>query len=255
MSEDSSWNPQLYNQKHSFVFKYGQDLIDWLHPHPGERILDLGCGAGQLTYAIHQRGAHAVGMDQSASMIADAQANFPELEFYVMNAADFQFEQPFHAIFSNATLHWVLDAEGAIQAMYNNLTPGGRLIIEMGGKGNVTTIVNQLRKELKAQGFTRQAEKKVWYFPSIGEYASLLEKYGFHVRKAYHFERPTELADEKTGIIDWLEMFGGPFFEEIPDSDQKEMKSRVQENIKDQCLINGIWYVDYQRLRILAFRD
>ncbi len=255
MSEDLSWNPQLYNQKHSFVFKYGQELIEWLQPHPGERILDLGCGTGQLTYEIHQKGTYAVGVDYSPSMIAHAQAKYPKLEFYVMDASDFQFDQPFHAIFSNATLHWVLDVEEAIQAMYNNLTPGGRLILEMGGKGNVETILKQLKKELIEHGYPEQAKKQVWYFPTVGEYTSLLEKYGFHVRRAYHYERPSELTDEQTGIIDWLDMFGGAFFEEIPDADQEEIKLRVQENIKDQCLINGIWYADYQRLRILAFRD
>ncbi len=254
MTHKASWNPQLYNEKHGFVYSFGQDLVEWLQPHPGERILDLGCGAGQLTHIIHQQGAHAVGMDKSASMIQDARAKFPDLEFHVMDAADFQFDIPFHAIFSNAALHWVLDAEGAVRAMYHNLTPGGRLVLEMGGKGNVATIIKQLRKVLHANGYENLAEKQVWFFPTIGEYTSLLERVGFHVRRAYHFDRPTELADEETGIIDWLKMFGGAFFEGISEDKRAQIQAEVQEHIKDQCLLNGKWYADYQRLRILAFR-
>ena len=54
---NTSWNASLYDDKHSFVFKYGEDPISMLAPQAGERILDLGCGTGHLTQQISITGA------------------------------------------------------------------------------------------------------------------------------------------------------------------------------------------------------
>ena len=252
---NTSWKPDLYNDKHAFVYQYGENLIDLLSPKAGERILDLGCGSGQLTAKIGESGANAIGIDNSPEMIHDAKAKFPLVEFYVMDAAGFDFNQPFDAIFSNAALHWVLRKEDAIQSMYRNLKKGGRLVLEFGGKGNVETIANQLRLSLEKRGFEENAALTLWYFPSIGEYASLLEKYGFRVTFAQHFDRPTELADPTSGIKDWLSMFAEAFFKGVPEKIQEEIKEEVQTEIKSLSFLNGKWYADYKRIRIVAWKN
>ena len=75
------WDSSLYDDRHSFVWKKVGDLIDLLDPQPGERILDLGCGTGHLTAKIAERGAEVIGLDASASMIAQARQNYPKLKF------------------------------------------------------------------------------------------------------------------------------------------------------------------------------
>jgi trans-aconitate methyltransferase len=172
----TKWDARLYDDKHSFVFKYGEDVVHQLAPQQGERILDLGCGTGYLTNLIAQAGARVVGIDKSASMIERAKAAYPDLDFQVRSATDFHFDPPFDAIFSNATLHWVLDKDSAIDNIYQNLRPGGRLMLEMGGKGNVEEIVVATRKALTRHGYYSNAATQVWYFPSVGEYTTLLEK-------------------------------------------------------------------------------
>jgi trans-aconitate methyltransferase len=142
------WNPELYNDKHAFVYQYGQGILSWLEPKAHERILDLGCGSGQLTSQIKEKAAWVVGLDSSPEMIADAKSKYPGISFEVGNASDFDYNQPFDAIFSNAALHWVTDYKGAVACMYRNLKPGGRLVAEFGGKGNVQNIVGALRKVL-----------------------------------------------------------------------------------------------------------
>jgi trans-aconitate methyltransferase len=248
------WNPDLYTTKHAFVYEYGSNLIQLLAPQSGERILDLGCGSGQLTEQIRESGAVVVGIDKSEEMITIAKTKFPLIEFYVRDGASFSFEEPFDAVFSNATLHWILEKEKAVESIYNALKRGGRFIAEFGGKGNVGTIINQLRQVLKNHGYEQNSVKEVWYYPSLGEYASLLEEQGFRVTMAQHYDRPTELADSEHGIEDWLDMFASSFFEDIDPETKATIKREVQEGIKDQCFINGKWYADYKRLRVVAIK-
>ena len=80
-------------------------------------------------------GACVVGIDSSASMIETARLTYPDIEFLVADAKDFAFPFSFDAIFSNATLHWVKEADQAVQRIATALKPGGRLVAEFGGKG------------------------------------------------------------------------------------------------------------------------
>ena len=70
--ETTGWNASLYDSKHSFVFKYGEDLVEILRPKEGERILDLGCGTGYLASIIARSGATVVGIDNSIEMVTKA---------------------------------------------------------------------------------------------------------------------------------------------------------------------------------------
>lgn len=250
----TKWKPKLYNEKHSFVYQYGEDLIKLLDPKENQRILDLGCGSGQLTFQINELAKETIGIDKSAEMIMDAKSKFPNIEFQVADASDFRFDEKFDSIFSNATLHWVKNFKGAIECMYENLNPNGKIVLEFGGKGNVQTIVNALRNSLKIRGYDRQSNLDLWYFPSIGEYATELEAAGFRVCFAEHYDRPTELADENSGIKDWISMFAENFFNGVLENHVEEIKNEVQEKIKDKCLIDGKWFADYKRIRIVAIK-
>ncbi len=125
---DNDWNTSLYDAKHAFVSEYGKSLLPLLEPKVGESILDLGCGSGHLAHSIAQSGAHVIGIDSSASMIEAACAAYTDVEFLVADAKDFAFPLPFDAIFSNATLHWVRDAEQAVQHIVAALKSGGRFV-------------------------------------------------------------------------------------------------------------------------------
>jgi trans-aconitate methyltransferase len=251
---DYNWDSRLYNEKHSFVYDYGKALINLLNPGDNERILDLGCGTGHLTFEISKIAKGTIGLDSSPDMIKTARLNFPGLEFQLKDASDFHFKEHFDAIFSNATLHWVLDYKAAINCMFSNLKPGGRLVVEFGGKGNVQIITGQLRKMLNRRGYTNQSELQIWYFPSISEYTTYLEEVGFEVVFAQLYDRPTELSDEKTGIKDWISMFGNSFFNGVTAKDKEEVLTEVQEGLKPVLFKEGKWYADYKRLRVVAIK-
>lgn len=250
----TQWNPQLYDNKHAFVYQYGESLLELLAPAPGERILDIGCGTGALTQKISEAGAVVVGIDKSAEMVEVARAAFPNLDFRVMDAADFRFAEPFDAIFSNATFHWVMEQEQAVQCMATALKPGGRLVVEFGGKSNVQTILGQIRATLNRHGYAAQAALQFWYFPSVSEYSALLEGHGFEVSLAQLYDRPTPLADAQTGIMDWVTMFGGAFLEGIDEATRSVLLSEIQEDLRERCHHDGQWWADYRRIRVVARR-
>src|SRR5687768_6154786 len=99
------WDPNLYQSAHAFVWQRAADLIELLDPKSGERVLDVGCGTGQLTATIAERGAHVLGIDRSPEMVEQARHNFPHLSFEEGDATTFTIDQPFDAVFFNATLH------------------------------------------------------------------------------------------------------------------------------------------------------
>lgn len=249
---DTNWNATLYDHKHDFVFKYGEDVVKLLAPATGERILDVGCGTGYLTHLIAQAGARVTGIDNSRSMIERAQAAYPDLDFRVMSATDFHFPAPFDAVFSNAALHWVLDKDSVVDSIAQALRPGGRLVLEMGGKGNVEEIIVATRKALTRHGHYANAAIQLWYFPSLSEYTTLLEKKGFRVQFAAHFDRPTELKDADNGVKDWIKMFLNALFQNIPESEIGTILEEIQEAVKPTNYRNGSWYGNYKRLRIVA---
>lgn len=249
-----SWNVNLYNEKHGFVHKYGADLVQLLEAKIGERILDLGCGSGQLTSEISNYTDKVIGIDSSKEMIEASREMFQSLEFYQMDAASFEFDKAFDAIFSNAVLHWVKNQKTASQNMYRHLKTGGRLVVEFGGAGNVATITNAIRICLIDRGFFENAGLERWYFPSISSYTTLLEEVGFEVVHAQLYDRPTLLESKNNGIKDWIEMFGAHFFEGIQQEDKISILNEVQNKVHASCFKDGNWYADYRRIRVVAFK-
>ncbi len=245
-----SWNAELYKSKHLFVPQHGEDLITILNPKPKERILDLGCGTGELTNKIAQSGAAVIGLDSSAAMIESARNSYPNIEFVLADAKDFSFEEKFDAVFSNAALHWIREAEKVVKCIANALHPNGRFVLEMGGKGNVEKIVCAVKEAIHE--IESIEIEDIWFFPSIGEYASLLEKYGFEVEYAVHFERPTKLEDGEVGLRNWVKMFGAKMFAQVPQINQDEIIKHTETKLRAELFQNGNWYADYKRLRISA---
>lgn len=249
-----NWDTSLYEDKHAFVWQYGEDLLQLLNPKSGELILDLGCGTGQLTEKIAQTGAEVMGIDNAATMIEKARQNYPHIRFDIADARNFQVEQPFDAVFSNAVLHWVQEANKAISSIHQALKPGGRFVAEFGGKGNIQAIATALYSAMKSIGISQPQMINPWYFPSIGEYATLLEQQGFDVIYTTLFARPTPLADNEAGIANWIKMFASTFLVAMTAEQEIQVIRHVEESLKPTLYEDGTWTADYRRIRVLAIK-
>ncbi|MVN20599.1 class I SAM-dependent methyltransferase [Mucilaginibacter arboris] len=251
------WNAELYDQKHDFVFKYGENFLQLLEPKPGEHILDLGCGSGYLTNVIREEGAIVLGVDSSAEMIEKAKQSYPQTEFKVADATDLGYDASFNAVFSNAVLHWIKakNQPKMMNAVFKALKPGGRFVAEMGGKGNVEKMISALKNILDRYGYKQQSQMEYLFFPSVGEYTSMLEKAGFKVTYAALFDRETLLQDQAEGVKKWATMFASDFFTGIKEAHQQEILQELAQQLGPYYQRDGEWYADYKRLRFIAIKE
>lgn len=251
--KQNHWNTVLYQKNHQFVWQQSQSIIELLQPQRGEHLLDLGCGTGQLTDKIAKTGVKVWGLDSSQEMIAQARHNYPALWFELADARSFQVHTPLDGIFSNAVLHWIREADAVINCIYKALRPGGRFVAEFGGRGNVKTIIDAIITNLEVLGYPYLCEHP-WYFPSIAEYTSCLERQGFAVRYATLFSRPTPLSGGERGMGNWLQMFANGWLSQLPFNGQMQLIEKVCEQLRAELYENGIWNADYQRLQIVAYK-
>ncbi|HEV3004979.1 MAG TPA: methyltransferase domain-containing protein [Pirellulales bacterium] len=254
MADGHSWNASLYDARHSFVSGYGADLVELLAPLAGETILDLGCGTGHLTARIAESGAEVLGFDASCEMIEQARRNHPSLRFELADATRFQLPAPCDAVFSNAALHWVKPPQAAVERIAAALRPGGRFVAEFGGRGNVRQIIAAARESVAAVVGDDPGDVNPWYFPSVGEYAALLERHSLEVRHAALFDRPTPLEEGEQGMDNWLTMFGEPCFGSLPPVQRAAAKAQTVERLRAALWLDGKWIADYCRLRVVALK-
>ena len=244
-----TWNASRYAANAAFVPALGQAVLDLLHPRPGERILDLGCGDGVLTEKLAAAGALAVGVDSSPDMVAAARQR--GIDARVMDATKLTFDHEFDAVFSNAVLHWIKHVpDAAIASAYRALRRPGRFVGEMGGHGCVAAINLGLMVGLEKRGIQNAARVCPWYFPTVDDYTARLERAGFVAESVQLIPRPTPLP---TGMRAWLETFANPFCAMLPEDQREDFLDEATETLRPVlCDEKGRWTADYMRLRFLA---
>jgi trans-aconitate methyltransferase len=243
------WKADRYAENAPFVPLLGMPVLELLNPQPGERILDIGCGDGVLSQKIREAGATVVGVDGSPDMVAAARQH--GIDARHLDASALAFEGEFDAAFSNAALHWMKrDPDAVLKGVRHALRPVGRFGGEFGGHGCVAAIMVALLAVLRQHGIQDAASLTPWYFPTAGEYQAKLENAGFRVDSIELFPRPTILP---TDIRGWLETFAGPFFQVLPQQERATAADQVVDLLRPAlCDAEGLWTVDYVRLRFLA---
>lgn len=247
-----NWNVSNYKQNFSFVPEYGEAVIDLLTKPNGSSVIDLGCGNGILTQKLFERGYQVVGIDDSAQMIAQARNDYPDIKFMIGNAVDFMVEQKADALFSNAVFHWIDEEkqQKMLCNIYDQLKEDGEFVCEFGGAGCAEHVHNTLEQCFLEYGL---AYKRVFYFPTIGQYAPMLEKAGFRIEYAALFDRPT-IQKGANGLADWIKMFVKKPFEGIDEKMQNEIIAAAVKHLKNLLYINGEWFVDYVRIQFRAVK-
>ncbi|AZN41031.1 class I SAM-dependent methyltransferase [Paenibacillus albus] len=248
------WQTELYDKKLNFVSEFGKGVVEVLSPVRGEKILDLGCGTGDLAYEISKAGANVIGMDLSTQMIGSAKEKYPEINFFVGDAENFKLDEQVDAVFSNAALHWMKKPEQVIKCVWDSLKPGGRFVAEFGGQGNVETVTNAASQVLERDYGIDASQLNPWYFPSIAQYSALLEQQGFRVTYAVHFDRPTRMQDGENGLNIWLTGLADDLFSGLSIEQKEDAIHKIEAEAREELFKDGDWYIDYKRIRVKAIK-
>ncbi|KAG8812226.1 hypothetical protein FRC19_003295 [Serendipita sp. 401] len=259
---DDTWSAAEYNNTASFVYsdKYTQPVLDLLQATAGERILDLGCGTGELTKALQNivgtRGV-IVGIDASANMIEKARGN-GVINARVMDAQNIVWDPEgdfttgnFDAVFSNATLQWCKESPSSvIEHTWQALKPGGRFVAEMPGFASMAGVRASIHSALARRGYNPR-ELDPWYFPSDTTYRSMLEKQGFRVDSIGLFPRLTHVPN---GLKAWIDLFARKsMLGSLTEAQADEIIEEVLRECEiDMCDEEGRWFLVSMRLRFKA---
>ena len=247
-ARSQKWSADAYDRHARFVSDLAEEVLSWLEPRAGERILDLGCGDGVLSARLRDMGATVVAVDADHDMVRAARERGVDAK--VMDGQQLPFAAEFDAVFSNAALHWMTNADLVLEGVCRALRPAGRFVAEFGGHGNVAAIVTGMRAvALRRQGVLELAGP--WFFPTPEVYEEMLAKAGFTVKRIGLYARPTRL---KTGMRAWLGVFRKPFFEQFGRA-AEEAITEVENLLRPSlCDARGNWTADYVRLRVEAVK-
>ena len=255
------WSPEDYSRHSAGQERWARELLAEMNLSPDDTVLDIGCGDGRITAAIarHVSAGRVIGVDLSTDMIVHAQTHHrrPNLTFRQADARVLPFNAEFSVVFSNAALHWVKDPRPVLNGIARALTPGGRCLMEMGGRGSAATLI---------AAFEAAAGDPMWcqYF---GGFEST---YGFHDAERYRLwltdvglePRRVELVDkdmvhkDMEAFIGWLRTVWHPYTSRVPVGQRERfievVAQRYLAEAPGACDSNGQIHVAMVRLQVDA---
>ncbi|CAG7853067.1 SubName: Full=Uncharacterized protein {ECO:0000313/EMBL:CCA72535.1} [Serendipita indica DSM 11827] len=256
-----NWSATEYNNTASFVYsdKFTRPVLDLLQPAKSQRILDLGCGSGELTKALMDvvgPEGYVLGLDSSRNMIDKAISN-GVVDVRVMDVQKIAWEygsstglveHSFDAVFTNAALHWCKESPtDVVKNAWSALKPQGRFVGEMGGFTNLCGLRLSLHRVLRRRGHDPRV-RDPWYFPSDTAYKGMLESVGFNVETIGLYPRLTPVPN---GLKAWLDLFvRRSMLSDLSDAEADEILDEVVKECEvDMRDEEGNWHIMYVRLR------
>jgi trans-aconitate methyltransferase len=219
-----TWNAADYAKHSSAQQDWARELIAKLNLNGDESVLDIGCGEGKVTAEIagNLPAGHVLGVDSSNDMIESAGTHFPtdtysNLSFQLADARKLPFKEQFDIVFSNAALHWIIDHQPVLSGIHNSLKSKGRVLLQMGGKGNAESVISVLESIIA---------HKEW----ISYFSDFEFPYGFHDPETYaqwlgkaslnplRIELiPKDMSFEnKDGLSGWIRTTWLPYTNRVP---------------------------------------
>lgn len=257
-----NWNPQDYAQHSRTQELWARELLTQIALQPNDVVLDVGCGDGRTTAAIAASvpKGRAVGVDLSANMVAHARAQHcreaaGNLTFLQADAAALPFDAEFSVVFSNATLHWVRDQRAAVHGIARALRPGGRVIAQMGGRGNVADVITAFERVVSKPHwrsiFTAPASQ--YHFNAPTDYEKWLSESQLVIEECRLIPKDMVHNDIDT-FIGWLRTAWHPYTAGVP----LEVRDRFLDETAQQYLSahpvdpDGRVHVATMRLQVRA---
>ncbi|HTZ85838.1 MAG TPA: methyltransferase domain-containing protein [Solirubrobacteraceae bacterium] len=225
----------------------GLEVLSRLELEGDETVLDAGCGSGRVTEALIERlpQGHVIAVDASESMVDAARERLPGADVRVVDLLDLHLEQPVDAILSTATFHWILDHERLFARLHAALKPGGRLLAQCGGAGNIDVLRGHandvLAREPYAAAFT--GFRSPWNYATPEGTRERLIGAGFKRAECWLQPAPKEPEHPREFLAD---IVLGPHYQHLP----AELRESFIDDVLDE--LGEPVVVDYVRLNIDA---
>ncbi|WP_366918591.1 methyltransferase domain-containing protein [Acaryochloris sp. IP29b_bin.148] len=260
-----TWNAQDYAENSTAQQTWARELMAKLKLQGHEHILDLGCGEGKVTAELASQvpNGSVTGIDQSAAMISLAQTRFPSdpftnLYFQQMDARQLTFHNQFDRVFSNATLHWVDDHQAVLQGLQKGLKPQGRLLLQMGGKGNVVGMIEAVQTVIQHSQWSPyfQGFAFPYYFYSPDDYQQWLPAAGLKPLRLELIPKDMVHANP-TGLAGWIRTTWLPYVQRVPEESAETFVSAIVDQYLQQYPVteDGKTHVAMIRLEVEASKD
>jgi trans-aconitate 2-methyltransferase len=244
------WDAATYDRVSAPQVEWARRVLERLPLRGDETVLDAGCGSGRVTQLLLDRlpDGHVVAVDSAPSMVEHArEALDPErVTVFEANLTELVLDEPVDAAFSNAVFHWIGDHETLFGRLHAALRPGGRLVAQCGGEGNVARFhgaANEVSAEAPYAEYLA-GWRGPWNFAGAELTAERLERAGFTVVETWLEPHPVTPPDP-SGYLRSVCL--GYHLEQLPE----ELRAPYVEAVRDRCGSE----LDYVRLNIQAKRD
>ncbi|MGD1057461.1 MAG: methyltransferase domain-containing protein [Solirubrobacteraceae bacterium] len=242
------WDGNSYDRVSGTMEALGLAVLDRLELSGDELVLDAGCGSGRITQTLIERLPHGrvIAIDESPSMIAAARERLgPDVDLRVIDLLELQLDEPTDAILSTATFHWIADHERLFERLHGALRPGGRLVAQCGGEGNITVLrasANEvLAREPYAQHFLDW--QPPWNYAGAETTGQRLLAAGFSTAECWLTPAPRE-PEHPREFLSTIVL--GPHVQQLPEDLRERFMDDVLEELGEPVV------VDYVRLNIDA---
>jgi trans-aconitate 2-methyltransferase len=241
------WDAATYHRVSGPQLEWAGRVLERLPLRGDESVLDAGCGSGRVTQLLLDRlpRGHVVAVDSAEGMVEHARAALDPARTTVLRAdlAELELEEPVDAVFSNAVFHWIPDHDALFGRLHAALHPGGPLVAQCGGRGNVARLHAVAREVAAAEPFAQHLTgwRGPWNFAGPEETAERLERAGFEEIETWLEPYPVTPDDPRTFV---QTVCLGPQLQRLPE----ELRSPYLDAVCEGCGTE----LDYVRLNIDA---
>lgn len=242
------WDADTYDRVSAPQFTWANEQLERLPLNGDEVVLDAGCGSGRVTALLAERlpRGRVYAVDASQAMVDHAAAAVGDRATVLcQDLVELRLPEPVDAIFSNATFHWIPDHDALFSALYRSLKPGGRLVAQCGGRGNIARFRRTAEAVMNEAPFDRYTFENAWNYAEAGETAERLTHAGFSDVQTWLQPKPTPLGDPKPFVTTVCLL---PYLERLPDVLREPFVDRVLEHCGHPLVL------DYVRLNMTALR-
>ncbi|MDD5067704.1 MAG: methyltransferase domain-containing protein [bacterium] len=258
------WNPEDYHQHSSAQEKWAKELIAKLNLKGDELVLDIGSGDGKVTLEIarHLTSGSVLGVDSSIEMIQFSQELIEQqplknISFMQADASLLPFRDDFDIVFSNAALHWIFDHRPVLKGIYRSLKMNGRILLQMGGKGNAAKILSLLDVMMKEEKWKEYFFRFGFSYGFHGctEYRTWLEEAGLRPTRLELIPKDMTYPD-RTGLESWIRTTWLPYTGRIPETRREEFIHEIAERYIKKVTPgpDGIIHMEMMRLEVEAVK-